>query len=215
MDLVAEHSPFRVLTTSQRVPKEVTDPDVHDLVKAAAAYARQRGLVVAYDLDVAPARAAFHKQYPDEMQVMLKIVTFLRERGLAPSYQCKGLSGRCRLVDGTEVVVAANQEHAAGLPIHTEILIRGAAVKVDAEGIAAVRLDKDGKPEALAASGLKSFRAGLFSIDLPDRADVALRRDEAGNWHGVLQDCAGRVPQPLAAMTKDWLRLAVPPPCLP
>jgi hypothetical protein len=81
VDLVADHSPFRVLTTSQRVPKEVTDPEVHELVKAAAAYARQRGLVIAYDLDIRLAREAFHKQYPDEMQEMLRI----READLSPA----------------------------------------------------------------------------------------------------------------------------------
>ena len=152
---------------------------------------------------------------PDEFQVMLAVVAALRERRLAPSYQCKGLSGRCRLVDGTEVAVAADQEHAAGLPIRTAIPIRGGSVQVDAEGIAAVRLDKDGKLEALAAGGLKSFRAGASTIDLPERSDVALWRDEAGKWHGVLQAGAGPVPRPLAALGADWLRLAVPPPCPP
>jgi hypothetical protein len=152
----------------------------------------------------------------DEFQVMLTIVAYLRDRGLGPSYQCQGLSGRCRLVDGTDVLVAADPEHVAGLPIRTEISIRGTTVKVDAEGIAAVRLDKDGKLEAMAAGGLKSFRAGAFTIDLAERADIALWRDAAGKWHGVLQGCAGRVPPPpLAALSDDWLRLAVPPPCPP
>jgi hypothetical protein len=74
LDLAAVHSPFRVLTTSMRVPKEITDPDVHDQIKAAAAYARSRGLTVSMDLDVRLARAAFQKAHPDEMQEMLRIV---------------------------------------------------------------------------------------------------------------------------------------------
>jgi hypothetical protein len=83
---------------------------------------------------------------------------------------------------------------------------------VDAQGIAAVRLDTGGRLEALAAGGLKLFKGGDISIELAERADVALWRDAADKWHGVLQGWDGPVPPPLQGLTADWLRLAVPLP---
>ena len=78
--------------------------------------------------------------------------------------------------------------------------------------MAAVRLDKDGKLEALAAGGLKRFAVGKTTIELPQRIDVALWKDEKGVWQGVLQDYAGDVPKDLAALCKHWTRLQVPEP---
>jgi len=148
----------------------------------------------------------------DEHGAMAKVVSRLLELGLSPSYERKGLGGKCRLMDGTEVVVAADPAECSGRPIQTTMTVRGRTVTVDALGIAAVRLDKDGSPEALAAGGLKAFRAGAFTVELAERADTALWRDEKGAWHGVLQGHAGPVPPPLQALTQDWLRLDVPPP---
>ncbi len=76
LDLFAEHSPYDLLTTSFRISKyEVTNPALHDQVKKAVAYAKERGLDVALDLDVRLAREAFRKQYPDEQQEMLRLRT--------------------------------------------------------------------------------------------------------------------------------------------
>ena len=79
LDMVAEHSPYGLLTTSQRVPREITEPEVHDQYKAAVAYARQRGLRIALDLDIRLAREAFRKAHPDELQEVLRI----KEGGLS------------------------------------------------------------------------------------------------------------------------------------
>jgi hypothetical protein len=73
-----------------------------------------------------------------------------------------------------------------------------------------VRLDKDGKLEALAAGGLKRFAVGKTKIELPQRIDVALWKDEKGVWKGVLQDYHGPVPEALQNMCREWLRLDVP-----
>jgi hypothetical protein len=78
-----------------------------------------------------------------------------------------------------------------------------------------VRLDKDGKLEALAAGGLKRFAVGKTKIELPQRIDVALWKDTKGVWQGVLQDYAGDVPKDLNAITAHWLRLSVPRPLEP
>ena len=100
-------------------------------------------------------------------------------------------------------------------PIQKTINMDGQIVAFDAVGVAAVRLDKDGKLEALAAGALKSFRGGGLAIELPERVDVAMWRDAKGQWHGVLQDFSGPVPATLLAFTNDWLRLSVPRPLEP
>jgi hypothetical protein len=85
-------------------------------------------------------------------------------------------------------------------------------VVFDAVGVAAVRLGKTGKVEAMAAGGFKMFKAADMTVELPERADVALWRDGKGRWHGVLQEWHGPVPAALAAITGDWVRLSVPEP---
>jgi hypothetical protein len=120
-------------------------------------------------------------------------------------------SGISHLIDGT-VIIASGENDVFGDLIQKTIKVQGHDVAFDAVGIAAVRLGKDGRLEAMAAGGLKSFRGGGLSIELPDRADVALWRDQHGQMHGVLQDWKGPVPVALLAITHDWLRLAVPVP---
>jgi hypothetical protein len=120
-------------------------------------------------------------------------------------------SGKCRLLDGT-VIFAAGEKDVLGDPIQTTIKMHGSNVVFDAVGIAAVRLGKDGKLDAMAAGGLKAFRGGGTSIELSERADLAVWRDDQGRMHGVLQDWSGPVPASLSAITDDWLRLAAPTP---
>lgn len=79
LDLHAEHAAYRLLTTSIRYPVEVTDSAVHDQIAAAAAYARDRGMGIAMDLDVRLAREAFYQRFPDEMQEIVR----MREAPLA------------------------------------------------------------------------------------------------------------------------------------
>lgn len=73
LDLHEKHSGFGLLTTSIRYPVEVTDPKVHDQIKAAAEYARQRGMGVVMDLDVRLARQAFQDKHPDELQEIVRL----------------------------------------------------------------------------------------------------------------------------------------------
>jgi hypothetical protein len=73
-----------------------------------------------------------------------------------------------------------------------------------------VRLDGQGKVEAIAAGGLKTFKARDMTIELPERADVALWRDSKGQWQGVLMGHDGPVPDALAGITRKWTRLRLP-----
>lgn len=76
VDLFADHSPYDLLTTSFRVnQREVTEPEFHDQVKRAVAYANERGLDIALDLDVRLAREEFRRRFPDEQQEMLRLRT--------------------------------------------------------------------------------------------------------------------------------------------
>jgi len=147
----------------------------------------------------------------------------LKAAGIAPQTTCTMRGGQgpasmmplsrgeCRLLDGT-VILASGQNDVMGDPIQKTLKVAGHEVVFDAVGVAAVRLDKGGKLEALAAGALKSFRGGGVTIELPERVDMALWRDNKGNWHGVLQDFNGPVPAALLAFTNDWLRLSVPRP---
>jgi hypothetical protein len=146
-------------------------------------------------------KAGVQRQPPAE-----RTLGFSDCRSLAPPTK-----GESRLLDGTRVVVSGTGNE-AGDAIQRTIQIDGHDVVVDAVGVAAVRLDKQGRVEALAAGGLKSLRAADLKIQLADRVDVALWRDGQGRFRGVLQDCNGPVPEPLANLTDDWLRLSVPAP---
>ena len=123
-------------------------------------------------------------------------------------------SGRCRLLDGT-VIIASGEKNVMGDPIRARIAAGGGEVTFDAVGLAAARLDKEGRLEALAAGGLKSFRGGGRAIELPERLDLALWRDQKGKWRGVLHGSTGGVPADLLAITHDWLRTAAPRPDVP
>jgi len=73
LDLYEKHTGFGLLTTSIRHPVEVTEPRVHDQIKAAAAYARERGMGIVMDLDVRLARQAFANKHPDELQEIVRL----------------------------------------------------------------------------------------------------------------------------------------------
>ena len=137
--------------------------------------------------------------------------TLPRWNGMGRTSAALPSSGQCRLTDGT-VILASGQNDVTGDPIQKTLKVNGHDVAFDAVGVAAVRLDKAGKLEALAAGGLKSFVVGETKIELPQRVDVALWKDKNGVWQGVLQDYAGDVPKDLAALCKHWTRLQVPEP---
>jgi len=152
------------------------------------------------------------------------IIKQLRTAGVAPQARadrtivfgdCRSIAppakGECRLLDGTHIIVSGAGA-ASGDLIQRTISVRDHPVAVDAVGLVGVRLDKQGRIEALAAGGLKSLDAGDLRIELPARVDLALWRDGRGQFRGVLQDCPGPVPAPLGKLTDDWLRLSVPAP---
>ncbi len=120
-------------------------------------------------------------------------------------------SGRCRLLDGT-VILASGEKNVMGDPIRATIAVNGRDMAFDAVGVAAARLDKEGHLEALAGGGLKSFRGGGLTIELPERLDLALWRGRKGGWRGVLHGWTGPIPAGLMMITHDWLRTAAPQP---
>jgi len=118
-------------------------------------------------------------------------------------------TGHSRLIDGT-VIYVAGTENVSGDPIRSDFKISGHKVSVDAIGLAAVRLDANGKPEALVAGGLKSFRTGDFKIELNKRTDLALWVNDKGEWEGVIQGWEGAIPLQLLDITEKWSRLDIP-----
>jgi len=106
----------------------------------------------------------------------------------------------------------AGTHDVSGDPVQTTMKISGHDVTVDAMGIVGVRLDRNGQLVALAAGGLKRFERGAFRIELPERTDMALWQDATGKWRGAIQGWSGPVPAPLAALTDQWQRLAIPSP---
>ncbi len=161
---------------------------------------------------------------PDAAAVVTRVIAELRRRKVTPQTPATrtlagfgrqsaapSAKGQCRLIDGT-VVVISGAETVSGDVIDTTLHVGGHEVTADAVGVIGVRLRKDGSLDALAAGGLKRFKAGTFEIELPQRVDVALWRDRQGDMHGVLQGCQGPVPAPLSAITTQWRRLAVPTP---
>jgi hypothetical protein len=152
-----------------------------------------------------------------------RVIAHLRKLGIVPQEPALGsvgwnapsasppAKGRCHLIDGTQIILAGDR-NVTGDPIQTTLSVRGHEVTFDCVGLAAVRLAADGSLEAMAVGGLKRFRAGKLQIVLEKPADVALWRDAEGKLRGSLQDSSGPVPAPLAALTSDWVRLAVPEP---
>ncbi len=147
----------------------------------------------------------------------------LRARGIAP--QTPGTprqlifpgsvmpkaSGACRLLDGT-VILASGEHDVMGDPIRQTVRVQGEDVAFDAVGIAAVRLDRRGRVEAMAAGGLQRLVSRSLALDLPERADLALWRDARGQWRGVLHGGAWAIPTELTRLTTNWVRLRVPEP---
>jgi hypothetical protein len=115
-------------------------------------------------------------------------------------------TGFCRLIDGTLIQIAGTN-NAGGDPIVSTRKVDGFNVSFDAVGVAAVRVDREGKVQALAAGGLKYFKLGRFIISLEERADLALWINKDGEWEGVLQGWNGDIPAQLLELTSNWLRL--------
>ena len=76
IDLYEKHSNVGLITASLRFPGELTDPAVHQQIKAAAEYAKSKGMGLVMDLDVRLAREKFKSTYPDELQEILLLKEF-------------------------------------------------------------------------------------------------------------------------------------------
>lgn len=120
-------------------------------------------------------------------------------------------TGFCRLIDSTLIQIAGTH-NAAGDVINSTKEIGKYDVSFNAVGVAAVRLDKEGHVQALAAGGLKYFKIQNFSIHLDKRVDLALWRNDNGGFSGVVQGLKGEIPPQLLSITKDWMRISIPVP---
>lgn len=103
----------------------------------------------------------------------------MRRVGGFPASMMPKTCGQCRLLDGT-VILASGEKDVMGDPIQKTLEVNGHNVTFDAVGVAAVRLNKDGKVEAVAGGGLRLFAADDLRIELSRRADLALWRDLEG-----------------------------------
>jgi hypothetical protein len=163
-------------------------------------------------------------KYSETKSVINEIIKTLKEKNILPqtpaisklegfghissSPQTTGFS---RLIDGT-IIQIAGTHNVTGDPIQSKIRIGKYDVNFDAIGVAAVRLDDDGEVKALAAGGLKYFKVKNFEIKLNERVDIAIWKDEQGQWKGVLQGWNGKIQTQLLNITKDWIRLDIPTP---
>lgn len=119
-------------------------------------------------------------------------------------------TGFCRLIDGTYIRVAGT-ENVGGDPINADFEINNQKVTIDALGVFAVRLDEQGKLNALVAGGLKYFKVGDFQISLEKRNDIVLWMDPNGLWQGVYQG-SDPVPDCMMEITRNWTRIETPVP---
>lgn len=117
--------------------------------------------------------------------------------------------GYTRLIDGTLIQVSG-KDNPAGDPIRSTKKIGKYTVMFDAVGVAAVRLDKEGQVEALAAGGLKQFKTKDFIIDLEERIDLALWKNDNGEIEGIIQGYEHDIPEQLLKITSKWTFLTVP-----
>jgi hypothetical protein len=131
--------------------------------------------------------------------------------GSFPPSMMPNRSGQCRLLDGT-LILAAGENDVMGDPIQKTVRLNGQEVRFDAVGVAAVRLEADGALAAMAAGGLRRFEGGGVALELPERTDLALWRDRNGHWQGVIQGDAPSISEPLAKLTKQWSLLRLPTP---
>lgn len=163
------------------------------------------------DFDAKPVRGdsllpPAMKRLDDAGKCVEAVVQSLKAQGME-SQQAGQLNGNCRLLDGTRIFVAA-EKRMSGDPLRKSLRIGGTTVSFDAEGLAAVRLAADGRPDALAGGGVRSFTVGDWTIELDTRADLALWHDSSGHWQGALQGWDGAMPPGLSHLTTNWLRLA-------
>ncbi len=85
LDAAAAHSHYTLLSTSMRNRgRQMVDADVHAWFKAAAVYARDRGIGLVLELDPRHSITAFRQRYPKALQQRL----WLREADLRVDGEC-------------------------------------------------------------------------------------------------------------------------------
>ncbi len=68
LDAIARHSHYDLLTTTMRIrSRQMVDADVHDWFKRAAAYARERGVGLALEVDPRHSLRAYCERHPDQL----------------------------------------------------------------------------------------------------------------------------------------------------
>ena len=157
----------------------------------------------------------------DADKVAAEIIRYLQASAVPRQTRCSlreyfhsktmvpGAGGHCQLLDGT-VILASGEKDVMGDTIRQTMNVRGHQVTFDAIGVASVRLDKTGAVQALACGGLQRFQCENMIIDLPQRIDVAMWRDQKGQWQGIVQGYSGQVPEPLIHFTTNWIKLCLP-----
>jgi hypothetical protein len=72
IDQLSQYSCYDLLSVSIRVPgRDITDIDVHNQVKLAVLYGKEKGIGMAFELDPRLARRKFEAAWPDELQESL------------------------------------------------------------------------------------------------------------------------------------------------
>jgi len=128
-------------------------------------------------------------------------------RSFIPSF-APSERGITRLTDGT-VILVSGENYVAGDTISKTISVNGVDVSFDVIGVGGIRLSNSGSVKAIVGGGLKSFRAGGFSINLSERLDVVLIKEKDA-WQGYVQGLEGDVPNELKKITDNWKRIALP-----
>jgi hypothetical protein len=163
--------------------------------------------------------------YSDANLCMNSVIENLHKNGISEQTRCNDwmvfedgnrtirppTSGRCRLIDGTEIIIAGTKD-VAGDPIDVKFEIDGFEISAKAIGVLAVRLDAKGKLDALAAGGLRSFHGAGMNIELEESIDLALWKDNRGKMAGVVQGFKNEIPEALNAITKEWESIDIPSP---
>ena len=159
----------------------------------------------------------------DAVECAAQILAHLRENGVVPQTPATDTigwdvktaapprSGHCRLTDGT-MIWLAGVEQLGGDDIEVSQPVNGHSISAKATGVLAVRLDKSGQLEALAAGGLRRFQGGGFDLVLDPPLDLALGHDAGGRWQGMIQGGVGPVPPTLLQLTTNWQRRVTPSP---
>ncbi len=139
--------------------------------------------------------------------------TYFKLRGYEHTSYFPPNTGFSKLIDGTHIMVAGTNT-ISGDPIQSDFTINGFDVSVDAIGVVGVRLNDDGSLNALVASDLKYFKINNLAIELEKRLDIALWKNKAGKYEGIIQaEKFEIIPEALLQITNKWsfLHLPVPP----